>query len=609
MNFLKKNWILILIITLGAFLRINIDTFISGYNYDEFAIISLANLNPIEILKALAKEDFHAPLYYFICHIFLKLNEPYIYLRFLNIIFSLINIFVFYKIGKKLKNKQVGLFLALILSVNHLQISITNFIKFYCLSFLLVSMAILFLIDYLKNEKSRKWLILINFLICLSFTYGFIFVFLEYLILYFSKKEIKILKDLLVSLIGFLIYSPILFIQTKTALNAITSPHGDYPAVCFSSLYVLLNDYFSPLLNYSCNNDSVESLVLLYSFLDNSNDIISLLAFIFLSLIPVLIGIYGILKALKKQENKQLFCLGISFLVILIIFVSFEINGFIPIYFFPSGLALIILSIIGIFEIKNKIKYFLIGYLIFSQLIITNVYPLEKREFKTKPYGNIDNFIEKIDNSTPIVLFDVARFAKYYYKEKNIIPFDYEHLQGSHSRKIVGLVFGKEIEEKLNKKNIKEVIKPIIIQEKISNDFKNEIKKILFEKNKNSENLILIYNSNSTGFIQTQKEIENKLKKGYDYHLANTDNIKNILEKEDSKLNQNTLGEIIQSYITKKIVKEIENYYIPTKIEQYLPLELKKYEKRKEIKTDISSITELMEKRFSGWIFVTYEKR
>ena len=61
MKFLKKNWILILIIALGAFLRINIDTFISGYNYDEFAIISLANLTPLETLKALANEDFHAP--------------------------------------------------------------------------------------------------------------------------------------------------------------------------------------------------------------------------------------------------------------------------------------------------------------------------------------------------------------------------------------------------------------------------------------------------------------------------------------------------------------------------------------------------------------------
>ncbi len=609
MNFLEKNWILILIIILGAFLRINIDTFISGYNYDEFAIISLANLTPLEAVKALAKEDFHAPLYYFICHIFLKLDEPYIYLRLLNVIFSLVNIFVFYKIGKKLLNKQLGLFLALILSVNHLQISITNFIKFYCLSFLLVSIAILFFIDCLKNEKNRKWFILTNFLICLSFTYGFIFVFLEYLILYFSKKEIKILKDFFISLIGFLIYLPVLFIQTKTALTSIISPHGDYPAVCFSSFYVLLNDYFSPLLNYSCNNDSVESLVLLYSFLDNSSDIISLLGFIFLSLFPVLIGIYGVLKAIKRQKNKQLFCLAVCFFTVLTIFVTLEINGFIPIYFFPSGLILIILNVTGLFEIKNKIKYFLIGYLIVAQLMITNVYPLEKREFKAKPYGNIDDFIEKIDNSTPIVLFDAARFAKYYYGNKNIISFDYEHLQGSHSRKIIDLVFGEEIKEKLNKKNIKNVIKPMILEEKTSNDFKKELKKILFEKNKNSKNLVLIYNSNSTGFIQTQEEIENKLKMDYDYHLTNTDNIKNILEKEEVKLNQNTLGEIIQSYLTKKIVKEIENYYIPIKIEQYIPLELKKYEKRKEFKTNINSIADLMEKHFSGWIFVTYEKQ
>ncbi len=603
MDFLKKNYILILIIILGAFLRINIDTFISGYNYDEFAMISLAKLNPFEILKAIAKEDFHAPLYYLICHIFTKLNEPYIYLKFLNIIFSLINILVFYKIGKKLLNKQVGLFLALVLAVNHLQISIANFVKFYCFCFLLVSFAILFFIDVFKTNKSREKLLLANFLICLSFTYGFIFVFFEYLILYLFKKEKKIIKDFLISSIGFLIYLPILFVQIKSALSAILSPHGDYPALCLSAFFAFLNDYFSPLLNYSSNSETIESLILLYSFINNSKDIISFLAFIFLSLIPLIIAIFGIFKALKTQKiNKELFKLTLLFFGFLIIMVKLEINGFIPLYFFPVGIILIILSTVGLLSLQNKIKYFLISYLIFSQIIITNVYPLEKREIKTKPFGNIDKFIEKIDNNTPIILFDGARFAKYYYKNKNIISFDYEHLQGIHDRNLVELVYGQK---NINKKNIKEIITPIIFEEKTTNELREKIKEILAQNN----SLILIYNSNSTGLIYSKEKIKKELQKNYNYHLINTDNIQNIINKENDFLNQNTLSEVIQSYSTRKIIEEIEKNYRPIKLEQYLGIEGKKYRKAKELKGNFKTSLEIMEKPFKGWIFITYEKR
>ena len=120
MNFLKKNYILISILVLGAFLRINLDTFITGYNYDEFAIVSIARLDFINMIKSIATQDYHAPLYYFIAHIFAGSDCAFLYLRFLNIAFSLINIFVFYKIGNLIFNKKAGLIFALFLAVSHI---------------------------------------------------------------------------------------------------------------------------------------------------------------------------------------------------------------------------------------------------------------------------------------------------------------------------------------------------------------------------------------------------------------------------------------------------------------------------------------------------------
>ena len=52
--------------------------------------------------------------------------------------------------------------------------------------------------------------------------------------------------------------------KTKTALfNGITSPHGDYPNLSFFAIYNFLNDYFTPLINYSCNVETIEGASLI----------------------------------------------------------------------------------------------------------------------------------------------------------------------------------------------------------------------------------------------------------------------------------------------------------------------------------------------------------
>ena len=105
MEFLKKNYILILIFILGAFLRINIDTFALGCNFDEFAIMSLAKLDILSMLKAIATLDYHAPFYYFFAHIVSNFEHKFIILRLFNAFISTLNIYLFYKIGKRNRPK------------------------------------------------------------------------------------------------------------------------------------------------------------------------------------------------------------------------------------------------------------------------------------------------------------------------------------------------------------------------------------------------------------------------------------------------------------------------------------------------------------------------
>ena len=139
---------------------------------------------PFEIYKTIGNIDYHAPLYYFIAHPFTYLENESIYLRLLNLIISLVNIFVFYKIGTLIKNKKTGIILALILTVNHLAISTVSFVKFYCLCFLLVSFSVYYLVKILKKEKGYLKFAIANFFLILSNTLGFIFVSLEYIFLF-----------------------------------------------------------------------------------------------------------------------------------------------------------------------------------------------------------------------------------------------------------------------------------------------------------------------------------------------------------------------------------------------------------------------------------------
>ena len=156
MDFLKKNYILMIIVALTIFLRVNIDTFALGCNFDEFAIMSLANVDFFDMLKAISKEDYHAPFYYLIAHSFSPFASKFIILRLLNVLISVFNVILFYKIGKLLLDKKTGYFFALFFALNHMQISVVNFAKYYALAIFLVSLSVYYFLKILIKGKTSS---------------------------------------------------------------------------------------------------------------------------------------------------------------------------------------------------------------------------------------------------------------------------------------------------------------------------------------------------------------------------------------------------------------------------------------------------------------------
>lgn len=615
MTFLRKNIFLILIFILCVFLRLNYDTFVRGYIFDEVAMVSIANADFFDIFSISANEDYHAPLYYLIAHFFMKLDNPDLYLRFLNIFFSIINVYVFYKIGKLLLNKNFGLVLALVLAVNHLQITIVNFIKFYCLSFLLFSLIIYYLIKYIKFNKNPFKLGMANAFFILSATFGFAFVFIEYFVLFVFKKTKTTLKSFLISLIGFILYLPILIVQIKYSLNAIISPHGDYPSVSFFAFYAFINDYFSPLVNYSCNVQTVESMPLLIRSIKTIIERVpfdwpSFLGFVFLSFIPVVIAIIGLINSYKGKLVRKILLIAILNLLFYFLLFLFDITGFIPLYLYVVGLSFIVASSFGIYSFRNKaLKIIFITYMVLAQLVVTNVYPVNKRSATSKIYGKVDNFINEIDNSTPIVAVDAGRFIKYYFKDKNIYPIDYEELIGSHSKKWIRIIYGDKIANSANKVNYKDVISPFILNAQKSENLEKYLNDTLISKLKKGDKIVCIFSFDGHIYTYLDKDIRKKLSLPYYYEKENSTLKYQLTKNDDAQLTQEDLGQVIIRYSLKLIFEIIEKHFDTVKIEQFAPNENGVYVRVFE-KTNVKSKThDLLTKPLAGWIFLTYQKK
>ena len=122
-EFWAKNKIPIivsLIFLFGLFLRIIYLNEPNGYWYDEELTYSISKSSfPFGIMHRLLTEDYHAPLYYFMLHFWLKLFDGNDFLvRFLSVLPGIFLIPAGYLIGKELSSRKTGIITAFLLSIN-----------------------------------------------------------------------------------------------------------------------------------------------------------------------------------------------------------------------------------------------------------------------------------------------------------------------------------------------------------------------------------------------------------------------------------------------------------------------------------------------------------
>lgn len=613
MGFIRKNLIFILIFLLAFFLRFNYDLFINGYNFDELAMVSIAKQSfPFGILKACSDLDYHAPFYYFIIHPFTNLSQEWVYIRLLNLIFSLVNVFIFYKIGTLIKDKKTGLILALILSVNHLEISTVSFVKFYCFCFMLFSANIYYLVKIFKKNEGYNKFALINICFILSSTLGFLTILTQYLILFIVKKNKKTIYSFFISLIGFILYLPIFFKQFLIAQQTIISPHSSYSGLSFLAFYNLLNDYLTPLVNYCCNLITIESCVYLANFIKSIKnftfDYLSFFVFLFLSLIPILISIYLVIIAIKNSSLiKKLNTINLIYLIVFVSLVIFEKTGLIPIYLYPFGIVILISLGAGFSYIKNKkIMLICLIYLFLAQIIIPNTYPSIKRGAeKAKIYYVFEEYFKNKDENTHYIVTNGGRFLKKYYNSKKIIDFDSEKMKGSFKKEFISYLFGEKIANTANKNNFAILIKNIIFNDIKNPSFEEYFNKTVLNNINKGEKIILCFYADEYPFLLNKDEIKNAYNKNYYPHLSKA-TIKNAIS-EEIIFDSGYLSEIIMSYSNKYLIELLDKNFEKINVEQYQKTQNDKYIKTFEGNTKENSLY-LAQNSINGWIFITYQK-
>lgn len=158
---IKQNYFLAAILLVATALRFyNIDY--QSVWLDE--IHSLNEANPAfsltQIYEALLVSEPHPPLYFLVVHyVFLIFGYTTFVLRVLSACVGILGVFSIYLLGKEIFNKKVGLYAALLLSVNYFHLYYSQEGRMYGLLFMATTLSFYFLIKLVKNANIKSALL------------------------------------------------------------------------------------------------------------------------------------------------------------------------------------------------------------------------------------------------------------------------------------------------------------------------------------------------------------------------------------------------------------------------------------------------------------------
>jgi mannosyltransferase len=224
----NKLIILLAILSIGLFLRVY-DLSNESLWLDEGFSIKFANLSLSQIFYL---QETNPPLYYIILHWWIILfGDSEFSVRFPSVMFGFLSIFMIYKVGNQIFNKDVGILSSLLLGLSVFHIRYSQEARTYSLSVLLTLLSIYFFIKLLRKSSSTVLLgyILYSALLIYSHIYGlFIIIFQNiYIIaLYLLSKEtnkLSLKRWILIQIILIILFIPWVNIFLAQTLGVVQS--------------------------------------------------------------------------------------------------------------------------------------------------------------------------------------------------------------------------------------------------------------------------------------------------------------------------------------------------------------------------------------------------
>lgn len=224
-------------------------------------------------------------------------------LRLTSVLAGIISIPVMYFTGLE-KDNKTGLMAAGLTAISSFLIYYSQEVRIYSILFLFSALSLLFTLRLIKNTDAKNivFYVISNFFILITHTIGFVYVFFNLIfvsaVLFKDYKKIIIKLWCAIVLCGLISFPVVWNIFTT---KSISQWWGHFT---FSRYGFLMTDYFSPVLTNLVNAPD--------SFFYNFKS-----GFIIFALIPTIIALIWIVKAIGKKINFGLFLICTASVIVL----------------------------------------------------------------------------------------------------------------------------------------------------------------------------------------------------------------------------------------------------------------------------------------------------
>lgn len=480
----KSFWLMLFLFIFGAVFRLAYVNKPEGLWNDEYVSWAIASIPIGKKFFAAMFAQCHMPLYYFYLKSFIHLygNSDSL-LRLTSVIPGILSIISMYFVGKEFKSKNLGILAAAVTSISSFLIYYSLEVRFYSLLFFFSSLALLFTIKLGKKQSRANyfWFVVSNLFIILTHSIGFVFVIfnLIFISMWMFRSNPALKKSIVItwsSLTVLTLLNLPLMIKIFTT-HSLSQWWGHFT---LSKIGFLLTDYFSPVLTNLVNAPD--------SFFANMS-----LGFVIFAILPSIIAIWGIVRALMTKDFRVLglFYVSVAYLIMLIFAAITGKLVFLTKYSIEIYPILIILMCFGLLELKQVLRMFLIFVFCFFNVFYLYSYPLSAPRLpRNEGHKLVANLLKNSDlKQGDVVLltyYDKDRFEKYYdFKNLKVytinknnfynylnIPFDL--LSVNDNRKFKAL-FNSESNDYFNKEFNKNVLKNLSANHKISVVFLNDV--------------------------------------------------------------------------------------------------------------------------------------